>query len=130
MNTGLASATVYTYRVQPYVVYNGKYYYGEVTSSLKGATRPVATKISLSAGKKYATVKWNKVNRASGYEIYMATPGGTYKHIATKGSSVKSYKKTKLTSKKYYYFVVRPYVLENGVRIYGSYSPAKYVKVK
>ena len=129
-NSGLASAYDYYYRVRPYVVYNGKYYFGTYTSYITCTTKPAKTKISLSTGKKYVKIKWNKVSRVSGYEIYMAKSGSKYTKIATVSKNSTTYTKTKLTSKKYYYVVVRSYVVKNGVKIYSSYSTAKYIKVK
>ena len=49
-------------------------------------------------GTKSATVKWNKVSGASGYEIYMSTTKtGKYTKIYTANSSTLNYKKSALT---------------------------------
>ena len=85
--------------------------------------KPKTPAVTVTAGKKQATLKWKKVSGAKGYVVYRATSkSGKYKAVSTikKGSTV-SYINKKLTSKKTYYYKVRAYRTENGKRIYSSY---------
>jgi len=86
--------------------------------SLKKAT------IAVSRKSKKATIKWNKVSGANGYEVFMATSKkGKYKKIKTiKKGSIKKFTKKKLKKNKKYYFKVRAYKNVNGKKVYGSYS--------
>ena len=83
--------------------------------------KPKTPAVTVTAGKKQATLKWKKVSGAKGYVVYRATSkSGKYKAVSTikKGSTV-SYINKKLTSKKTYYYKVRAYRTENGKRIYS-----------
>ena len=94
--------------------------------------KPKTPAVTVTAGKKQATLKWKKVSGAKGYVVYRATSkSGKYKAVSTikKGSTV-SYINKKLTSKKTYYYKVRAYRIENGKRIYSSYSKTKSAKIK
>ena len=94
--------------------------------------KPKTPAVTVTAGKKQATLKWKKVSGAKGYVVYRATSkSGKYKAVSTikKGSTV-SYINKKLTSKKTYYYKVRAYRTENGKRLYSSYSKAKSAKIK
>ena len=98
------------------------------------SVKPVLSKISLtvSSTTKKATLKWNKILGASGYEVYSSTTAnGTYKlkkKITT--SSTISYADSNLVSGKTYYYKVRPYRNINGKAVYGSYSTVKSQKIK
>jgi fibronectin type 3 domain-containing protein len=96
------------------------------------ATSPASVKATSTESKK-VTVKWSKLNRATGYEIYRAeSKNGSYKKIATvKKASTVSYTDTKSLKKgKTYYYKVRAYVKVNGKTYYSDYSSVKSVKVK
>lgn len=71
------------------------------------------------------TVKWSKPAGAIyGYEVYMATSkSGKYTKIATinSGNTI-SYKKTKLSAGKVYYFKVRAFTKVGSSKKYGEYS--------
>lgn len=96
------------------------------------ATSPSSVKTT-STESKEVTVKWSKLDRATGYEIYRAeSKKGSYKKIATvKKASTVSYTDTKSLKKgKTYYYKVRAYVKVNGKTYYSDYSSVKSVKVK
>ncbi|WP_138269728.1 hypothetical protein [Anaerofustis stercorihominis] len=116
----------YYYRVVAYNNSNGlvksKYNTVKVKPVLK------STSIKVSAGKKKAYIKWNKVSGASGYQIYTKNSKGKY--VLTKTTKSTSYTKTKLTSKKTYYYKVRAYKVVGGKKVYSSFSSVKKVKVK
>ena len=93
---------------------------------------PAAPTLSVTAGAKKATLKWNKQTGATGYIVYMATSkSGKFSKIATlKGNSKISYTKTGLTKGKTYYFKVCAYTTAGGKNINGTFSAVKSVKVK
>lgn len=94
--------------------------------SLKKPTLKVKT------GKKQATLTWNKITKASGYQIQYST-----KSSMKSSSKVKVPKKSttkriikKLKSKKTYYFRIRAYASTDDGTVYGAYSQKKKVKIK
>lgn len=94
-------------------------------------THPVKVKIKSAkkTGKK-VVVKWKKVADAAGYEIYMKTGSGKYKKVKTI-TKAKTVKYTKsLKSGKTYKFKIRAYKLDDGEKVYGTYSKIKKVKIK
>lgn len=115
-NTNLGTATV---------TIKGKGdYEGTVTKTFKivvGQTKGLVTKLK---DTKSITIKWNKDKVVSGYEVYMSTNKSKgYKKVATiRKNSTTSYKKTKLSGGKIYYFRVRAYKTRNNSKIYGEYS--------
>lgn len=127
----LKIGTKYMFRVRAYKNVNGKKYYS-TWKTLTTATLPGTPTLSVTAGTKKATLKWNKQTGATGYIVYMATSkNGIYKKVATvKGNSKISYTKTGLTKGTTYYFKVAAYETVGGKTIYSSYSAVKAVKVK
>lgn len=131
-DTGLASATSYSYKVRSYLNVDGKTYYGPYSSVVKTTTKPTTPSLKLSSGKKTATVSWKKVSKANGYQIYKATSkNGKYslKKTITSGSTLKFTDKN-LKSKKTLYYKVRSYSTVDKVKVYSDFSPAKSVKIK
>jgi hypothetical protein len=130
-NKKLKIGTAYSYKIRAYKTVNGKKQYGEYTvlNTTTSMSKPV---VKLSAGSKKATISYEKVSGANGYEIYMSTSKkGTYENVKTltKASKIK-YTQTGLTKKKTYYFKVRAYKNVNGEKVYSSYSTVKKIKVK
>ena len=81
--------------------------------------------------KKTAEISWDLVEDADGYAIYMATEkNGKYKKIATTKKDVTSYTKTKLKSKKTYYFKVCAISKVGKKQYEGKLGKAMKVKVK
>lgn len=126
----VSSSTTYSYKVRSYKVVNGKTYYGSY-STIKATTKPLTPKTNLTKLKNNSIkTTWNKINRASGYEVHMATSkGGTYKLIKDEKKGNLYYTKTNLTKGKTYYFKVRAYKIVDNEKIYGSYSSYKYMKL-
>ena len=111
------------------VTFKGNY---SGTKTLTFTIAPGTPTLTVTAGVKKATLKWNKQTGATGYVLYMATSKtGKYTKIATlKGNTKVSYTKTGLTKGKTYYFKVIAYKTVGSTNIYGAYSSVKYVKVK
>ncbi len=132
-NTALKTGTKYSYKVRA-VKKNADGTTSYSTYSAVKAATPALTAptVKLTAGKKYAVVKWNKIAGANGYKIYRSTSKNSgYKCIKTvKTGSTVSFKNTKLKSGKKYYYKVRAYRVVDKKDIYSSYSSSKYIKVK
>lgn len=77
-------------------------------------------------------ITWNKVSKASGYQVYRSTSkDGKYASIKTiKSGSTVSYTDAKLTTGKTYYYKVRAYKTVNGSKTYSSYSKIVSAKPK
>ena len=125
-----ATGTTYYYRVRAKSSKWGGTTYSKYTASKKVATKlGTVTLKSVTAGKKCAVVKWSKVSGATGYKVYRATKkSGKYTCIKTVKTT--SYKNTKLTKGKTYYYKIRAYRNVNKKAVYGGYSKVKSVKVK
>ena len=127
-DTGLETGKNYYYRVR--AVKNGQY--GEWSQIKSGKPKLAAPKLSVSAGKKRAALKWNKIAGASGYQVYRADKSkGSFKRISTvkKGATTK-YINAKLKKGKKYTFRIRAYRSQNGKKLYGGYSSRITVKIK
>lgn len=68
-------------------------------------------------------LKWEKIGKAKGYEIYMKTNNGKFKKI-------KAIKKTGLKVGNSYTFKIRAYTKAKGKKCYGKYSSAKKINMK
>ena len=129
--TSLASGTTYKVIVKAYKTVNGKNFWS-ASKSRTTATKPGTPTLTVTAGTKKASLKWNKQTGATGYVVYMATSKtGKYSKIATlKGNSAVSFTKTGLTKGRTYYFKVAAYKTVGSTTLYGSFSAVKAVKVK
>ena len=126
----LKAATTATFRVRAFVIDEGQYYYGPFTS-VKGTTAAAKPKIKSAASKKskQAVIKWGKVSKATGYQVYRATSkNGNYKRIAT--TTKTSYTDKSAKGGRKYYYKVRTYRKTGGKNYYSSQSSAKSVTVK
>ena len=128
----LATGTTYYYKVRAYRTVDKKKVYSSYSSVVSAKPVLKTPSVKLTSGSKKATIKWEKISGARGYEVYRATSkSGKYSKIKTitKNSTV-SYVNSSLTKNKTYYYKVRAYRTVNGKKIYSSYSVAKSVKVK
>ena len=128
----LATGTTYYYKVRAYRTVDKKKVYSSYSSVVSAKPVLKTPSVKLTSGSKKATIKWEKISGASGYEVYRATSkSGKYSKIKTitKNSTV-SYVNSSLTKNKTYYYKIRAYRTVNGKKIYSSYSVAKSVKVK
>ena len=124
---------------------SGKTWYYKVaavsTTAGNNSTMSSAVKVSMlkkpsikvnSFNSGQATVTWNKIKGAKGYQIYISTKktsGFKKKDTLTKAAKVKSTVK-KLESGRKYYFKVRAYKKVNGKKVYGAYSKTRSIEVK
>lgn len=101
-----ASGVEYTYTVRAYYG-STKSGYDTAGKSVKYLSKPVLSGASNSSSG--ITVKWGKVTGATHYYVYRKTDGGSWKRIATVGSSTVSYVDKNVQSGTAYTYTVRAY---------------------
>ena len=117
--------TEYSYTVRSYngstmSDYTGKKIIRLTTPTISSATNNKS---------KVITVKWNKNNSVTGYQVSYKT-GNTEKTVTIKGKTNVSTTIKNLTKNKTYTVKVRSYRSLNGVNYYSGWSTAKNVKIK
>lgn len=125
----LDSGKSYKYSVKPYSKNDGTIW-GDSTR-ITVTTNPAKATLNSaeSSAKKTVTLKWNKVDGATGYVIYYKTSkNGSYKKLTSTKSN--TYTSTKRTSGKTHYFIVKAYIKTSDGYIYSSASNTKSVYVK
>lgn len=120
----------YVYAVKGFATVSGTNYYsasyGKTTIYL---TPPAPSALTLTAGKKQATIKTNKVTGAATYEIYRGnSKTGVFRRVGT--STTNSFTDTGLWSGKTYYYKVRVIKNAGKEKMYSPFSAVKSVKVK
>lgn len=134
--TGLKGATQYKYRVKAYVTVDGKTYKSDPCTAVSTYTRPASVKnarLERYHSHKRIRVRWNKVARATGYQVKIATNKKMTKNVKTytvKGGNVKKLKIKKLSAKKTYYVKVRAYFTAGKTTRYGVYTSVMKSKKK
>ncbi len=112
LNNGkrISNSKMYTFRVRAYTELNGKKFYGPWSDSAYLFTSPTIKSFKRSGSK--LKIKWEKVDGATSYSIYISTKAKSgYKKVKTvsaKKSSVtiKKFNKKKISKKKKYYCYV------------------------
>ena len=122
----------YMYKVRAYKTVNGVNTYSSYSSIFTATTTSVSvgTPSNLkkeSSSKISIKIAWNKVNGATGYEVYRSTNDGKNYSIVS-NSSGSTFNNLGLTSKKTYKYKVRAYMTINGVKYYSSFSSVLTVK--
>ena len=114
-NSGKSSGTMYTYRVKAYYVSDNVMQYSK-PAQVVTCTLPanVTVKTAKRSGSKIS-LAWNKVSKATGYEIYVKS-GRSWKKLTT--TSGKSYTAKNMSGTKT--FKIRAYRKYNGVNYYGA----------
>jgi hypothetical protein len=68
-------------------------------------------------------ITWNRIKDADGYELHRSTVmAGPYTPV--KSTTATSFTDTSLKAGTQYYYKVRTYTMEGGVKVYGSFSAA------
>ena len=94
-------------------------YSGIISAKPRVGTPTGLTAYGASGG---VTLKWNKVPRASGYQVYRSTsPGGSYSRLGT--TKKLQYINTSLTKGTKYFYKVRAYKKKHGKK-YGWFTGA------
>lgn len=93
---------------------------------------PAKTSVTLTAKTKAVKMTYKKKTGAQYYEVYRSmSKTGDYELIATRDRSVSgTWTDTNLEKKKTYYYKVRSYAEDDGVKIYSDFSDIKYKKTK
>lgn len=127
----LKGRTNFYYKVCGYKLVNGKQVECASSSVVNMTRKPVATRLSVKAGKGRATIKMAAVAGATGYELYMSTSkNGKYNKIA-KVTKAKSVTKKGLKKGKKYYFKAKVITKSDSKKKFiSAYSAAKSVKIK
>lgn len=130
----LSSAYTYKYRVRGYTKVDEETYYGS-WSNITAITKPnkVSIKTPAANSKHQIIAKWNKVTRASGYQVQYCKNKSCSNVIATKtvsGQSKISYTGKNFIKNKTYYIRVRAYKTVNNTKYYGAWSSVKSIKCK
>lgn len=124
----LRSATGYRFAVKAYRTVNKKQVFSKSYTSLYTATNPADVKFKVTAGKKKAAVKWDKVPRADKYIVsYKTGTKGSWKNLKTTKSL--RYTRKNLKSGKTYTFAVRACKVYRGKTYTSSYQ-GKKIKIK
>lgn len=138
-NSEIKTLALKSGRTYKFRVYCVRYGWGDDVSSATGGIpyRVKVTEIirkpskgritSCKAGKRKATLRYAKLNKAKRYQIAYKIKGGKYKYIKTQ-----KLKRTinNLKSKKYYYFKVRGQRYACGRYYSGPWSGVKKVRIK
>ncbi|MGN0634366.1 MAG: CotH kinase family protein [Oscillospiraceae bacterium] len=126
-DAGMAAGTAATYRIRAVSGTTN----GAFTSSVTCTRTAVPKLAAASASKGKATLSWNKVSNASGFQLLMSpTKNGTYTSIKYPQPTTVKYTKTGLTSGKTYYFRIRSFRTVDGKKYYSYYSSPVGVKIK
>lgn len=116
-NSGKSSGTMYTYRVKAYYVSDNVMQYSKpaqvVTCTLPANVTVTTAKRSGSN----ISLAWNKVSKATGYEIYVKS-GSSWKKLTTTSGKIYTAKNMSGTKT----FRIRAYRKYNGVNYYGAYT--------
>ena len=129
-NTGIETGKKYYYKVRAYRT-QGSAKVNSNYTLVQSATPVPAKPSSINAVKASASsikLSWSSVSGASVYEVHRATSSsGSYSYDGATAST--SYTDYGLTAGKTYYYKVRAYHLENGNKIYGSYTSVVSVRL-
>ncbi|MDD6290516.1 MAG: fibronectin type III domain-containing protein [Lachnospiraceae bacterium] len=132
-DSGLSTGKEYQYKIRAYKAYNGTNYYGSYSDIKTAITKPGKVGgLKLKTKSSTVTLTWNKVARATGYQVYrLNTKTGKYEKVATvKGSTTLTYTDKKLKKGTAYTYKVRAYKSYEGEQYYGSYSSTAKITAK
>lgn len=122
--TELEAGKLYKFRVRSYINVSGKRVYGEYSDVLNVTTIPEAmTGLALGARTDNSiSLKWDKNTTSAGTEIEICQNGKWSVATTKANNSAVSHKITQLKAGTEYSFRIRPFVIENGKKLYGKYS--------
>ena len=119
-NSGKSTGTMYKYKVRAYNTVDGQYITGAYSSELTTCTLPANVSFSLcSTDVDSITLNWNKVSKATSYQVETYT-GGTWKTLSTLSGT--SYTVNGLSQNSTYRFRVRAIRNYGGSNYYGGYT--------
>ncbi len=123
-NCDLLPGQKYVYKMRAFrITEDGRKIFGAYSDEHTVATKPEAPTLTLSAIPGKAQLRWEAVNGADGYHIWMSTQpdtGFTIKKTLTGDAT--SYTKYDLESGTTYYFKIRCFADVNGKKTFSDYS--------
>lgn len=125
---GLASGENYTFAVRSYIKTTIGVVWGEL-KTITTATKPAAPEVSVDGVRNLrATLKWNKVKGADGYQVYYKVGNKKdYTRLANYKANEGGVELSKLTAGAKYTFAVRAYKKVDGKNIYGPYTEVSFI---
>lgn len=121
----LKSGTYYTYGVKAYTTIKKVTVFSKNATTVQTCTNPESPVVKTTSLKNSVRLNWSKVSGADGYVIYGSSNANSgYKKLAVTSSL--TFTKSKLTSRKTYYFRVVAFKKLSG----GSYALGKACTVK
>ncbi len=127
----LASAKQYKFKVRAYKLSNGNKVYGAYSDVLIASTEPdeVENVKVASKSKTSVTLKWSKVKRATGYQVYIYSESeGKYVKKATVAEPKITLNNLKAGTN--YKFKIRAYYKSSSGITFGDFSDVTAVKTK
>lgn len=128
-DTGVQTGIIYIYHVYAYTKYtnNGQQDYANTDTYATIKAAPQLGKAALTSvtaeGYSSLTLKWEKVDGATGYIVYRSTDKSKVDtQIMDITNGAVSYVDTALTAGNTYYYKVQPYCVVNGKKVYGDAS--------
>ena len=119
-NSKKSSGTMYRYKVRAFNNVDGQRIEGAYSSEFTTCTLPANVSFSLcSTDVDSITLNWNKVSKATGYQVEMYT-NGTWKTLSTLSGT--SYTASDLSQNTAYRFRVRAIRNYNYINYYGGYT--------
>ena len=131
INTKLTLNQTYSYQVKAYCRAGSVTTYGSLSKAASAKPVPTAPSVRATPSSyNKATIRWNAVAGASGYEVYRSTSSTkSFKKIYTsKKGSVTSCSDSKLNTGVTYYYKVVAYIKSGKSTIYGIFSAAAPLK--
>lgn len=123
---GLESAKEQQFKVRACKKLNGTNYWGATSTALAAVTKPAKVKNTVveTASSTSVDISWDKVSRATGYQIYRLDPEtGSYTKLVTiKNNKTFTYTDTALTSTTEYTYKVGAYLTYDGSNYYGGFG--------
>lgn len=122
---GLSSGTVYKYQVKAFINCNGQQVYGTPSKEFSAVTNPpVPTITKFTHANSAVRIYWDKINGASGYEIYRyyASSKIWVKIKTIYGNNTFNYRDEGLFSGTVYKYKVKAFINCSGQKVQGTAS--------
>ncbi len=116
-NSGKSSGTMYTYRVKAYYVSDNVMQYSKYAQLVTCTLPANVTVTTAKRSGSNISLAWNKVSKATGYEVYVKSGSSWKKLTKTSGKSYTAKNLSGTTTLR-----IRAYRKYNGVNYYGAYT--------
>lgn len=132
-NTGVEPGEIYTYRMRAFAILDGKKVFGTYSDEFEVAVMPEAPELVVSDIKENrATLTWNHVNGAAGYQIWRSENGSEeYKLVKSiVDGNETTYINRGLNSGGMYSYKIRAYAQCNGRKTFSAFSNIEKIQLK